>query len=75
MNEKEFADAFCGKYKIKGDEICPKYCPVRGGRHNKDEYTSLLCPPLHTGQYSGHISSPFILYLPQKASANSFSFI
>ena len=39
MNEKEFADAFCGRYKIKGDEICPKYCPVCGGGHNKDEYT------------------------------------
>ena len=39
MNEKEFADAFCGRYKIKGDEITPKYCPVCGGGHNKDEYT------------------------------------
>lgn len=39
MNEKEFADAFCGRYKIKGDEITPQYCPVCGGGHNKDEYT------------------------------------
>ena len=39
MNEKEFADAFCGRYKIKGDEITPKYCPVCGGGNNNDEYT------------------------------------
>ena len=39
MNEKEFADAFCGRYKIKGDEICPEYCPVCRGGHNKDVYS------------------------------------
>ena len=39
MNEKEFADAFCGRYQIKGDEICPQYCPVCKGGHNKDVYS------------------------------------
>ena len=39
MNEKEFADAFCGRYKIKGDEICPQYCPICHGGNSKDTYT------------------------------------
>ena len=39
MNEKEFADAFCGRYKIKGDEICPQYCPICHGGNSKDAYT------------------------------------
>ena len=35
MNEKEFADAFCGRYKIKGDEITPKYSIISVGKNNK----------------------------------------
>lgn len=35
MNEIEFANAFCGRYKIVGDEIVPQYCPVcKGNGHD-----------------------------------------
>ena len=39
MNEKEFADAFLGRYKTRGDEICPQYCPICHGGNSKDTYT------------------------------------
>ena len=39
MNEKEFADAFLGRYKTRGDEICPQYCPICHGGNSKDAYT------------------------------------
>ena len=42
MNEFEFARAFLQPYKIKGDEIVPRLCPIcRGGDHQDKETFAL----------------------------------
>lgn len=38
----EFAQSYLGEFKIKGDEITPKYCPFCGGGENKDKDTFAL---------------------------------
>ena len=39
MNEREFAERYLGQFKIKGNEIIPKYCPICGGGVHKDKET------------------------------------
>lgn len=48
MTERSFADRHLGQYKIKGDEIVPKYCPYCGGGDHRDKETFALNTRLHT---------------------------
>lgn len=47
MNELEFAANYLGEYRIKKDEINPKYCPICGGGRRHDKYTFFLNPERH----------------------------
>lgn len=42
MNPIEFAQKYLGEYKIKGNEIIPKYCPYCHGGNHGDKYTFAL---------------------------------
>lgn len=39
MNAIQFADKHFGDYKVKGNEIVPKYCPYCNGGKNRDKET------------------------------------
>ena len=42
MDELEFARAYLGDFKLKGQEIVPRYCPYcRGGQHGDKETFAL----------------------------------
>lgn len=48
MDELEFARAYLGDFKIKGQEIVPRYCPYcKGGQHS-DRETFALNMEKHT---------------------------
>lgn len=48
MNEIGFAGRHLGEYRIKGDEIQPKFCPYCQGGQNNDKYTFALNYQNHT---------------------------
>lgn len=48
MDEIEYASRYLGEYKIKGDEIVPKYCPFCGGGSHRDRDTFALNRANHT---------------------------
>lgn len=48
MNEFDFARAHLGKFKIKGDEIIPLYCPFCHGGDHRDKETFALNYQNHT---------------------------
>lgn len=48
MNEFEYAARYLGEYKLKGDEIVPKYCPFCGGGPHRDANTFALNTRNHT---------------------------
>lgn len=47
MNEFDFARAFLIDFKVKGDEIIPRYCPICKGGPHKDKDTFALNYKLH----------------------------
>lgn len=48
MNEFEYAMRYLGEYKLKGNEIVPKYCPFCGGGEHRDKGTFALNVSNHT---------------------------
>ena len=48
MNEMEYAAAYFGEFKVKGDEIIPKYCPFCNGGQHRDTETFALNYKKHT---------------------------
>ena len=48
MNEFEYAARFLTDYKVKGDEIVPRFCPFCGGGSHHDKETFALNAANHT---------------------------